>query len=260
MANKFRFGAPCGNEYGKYVGGKAGDQKQTGTDDYKGECRFTDYDAWYTYVARPKKKYAEKIATAMEQLVNNKHIGYSQGKTRTSLYPLAREKGWNIAKVSKNCECDCSSGTSVCINASGISVPSDMSTATTYNALKQTGCFTITKANGKVTELKRGDIVWKPNYHIAVVCTESDEPKVGAKCVLLANVRLRTGAGKKFKVRQADNLAPACKKLCMAKTGDAILKVGSIITPIEVDGTWLKIKSGWLCWRNADGKTLIRRK
>lgn len=97
------------DERGRYVGGQAGNQSGTelnvrGYYDKpwdRGLIRFRDGAA------------ATRCAGAMSAAVGNMRIGYDQGQ-RNSLLPLARAAGWDLAAVSRDCECDCSSLAGVC--------------------------------------------------------------------------------------------------------------------------------------------------
>lgn len=106
--------ASC-DERGKYVGGQAGNQ--SGTE--------LNSRAWYAYSwkyvirfkdASAAKRCAEEAANA----VANMMIGYDQGQ-RNTILPLAEAAGWNLSKIAKACECDCTSLASVCAIAAGAS-------------------------------------------------------------------------------------------------------------------------------------------
>lgn len=162
------------DENKKAHGGKAGDQT--------GKEVFTR--SWYShpwaYVIRAKdSKARERIAKAMEQACANNNIGYDQYQ-RTTLFALAKEKAWDISKVAKKCECDCSSLVAVCVNAAGISVSKDIYTGNQKSALANTGKFNIytdVKYTKSDAYLMRGDILLG-NGHTAIVL--SDGAKVSA--------------------------------------------------------------------------------
>ena len=165
-----KIGHAVQDERGKARGGAAGDQ--TG--------REVTTRSWYnkpwTTVIRPRKATAaEKIATAMEQACSNNKIGYDQGQ-RTTLYPYAKEAGWNLSKVTAQCECDCSSLVAVCVNAAGITVSKDMYTGNERSLLEKTGEFEILTADkytGDDAYLKRGDILLGKG-HTAVVLSDGE--------------------------------------------------------------------------------------
>ena len=159
------------DERGKANSGKAGDQ--TGKEVYK---RTWYSKPWHT-VFRPKSAtVAEKIAKAMEQACANNNIGYDQYQ-RTTLYTLAKAKGWDISKVATKCETDCSALVAVCCNAAGIAVSKDMYTGNEKTVLNGTGKFTIytaAKYVGGSSYLKRGDILLG-NGHTAIVLSNGDK-------------------------------------------------------------------------------------
>ena len=162
------------DERGKAKGGAAGDQ--TGKEVYK---RTWYSKPWHT-VFRPKSAaVAEKIAKAMEQACANNNIGYDQYQ-RTTLYTLAKAKGWDISKVTTKCETDCSALVAVCCNAAGVTVSKDMYTGNEAAVLKGTGKFTVyteSKYIGGSSYLKRGDILLG-NGHTAIVLSNGDKVAV----------------------------------------------------------------------------------
>ena len=164
------------DERGKAKGGAAGDQ--TGKEVYK---RTWYSKPWHT-VFRPKSAViAEKIAKAMEQACANNNIGYDQYQ-RTTLYTLAKAKGWDISKVADKCETDCSALVSVCCNAAGVTVSKDMYTGNEAAVLKGTGKFTVytaAKYVGGSDYLMRGDILLG-NGHTAIVLSNGGKTEATA--------------------------------------------------------------------------------
>lgn len=162
------------DERGKANSGKAGDQ--TLKEVYK---RTWYSKPWHT-VFRPKSAtVAEKIAKAMEQACANNNIGYDQYQ-RTTLYTLAKAKGWDISKVTVKCETDCSALVAVCCNAAGVTVSKDMYTGNETAVLKGTGKFTVytaAKYVGGSSYLKRGDILLG-NGHTAIVLSDGEKVAV----------------------------------------------------------------------------------
>ena len=170
-----RIGSARIDERGKISGGKAGDQ--TGTE----VCT----QSWYLHskgwrVFRPIFVAAAKdIAACMEAACANNHIGYDQGE-RNTLYNAAKQYNFDVSKVKKDVETDCSALVRVCCAYAGIST-GDFTTATEANALLRTGLF-IEKTGAQFTKksdyLKRGDIlVTCSKGHTVVVL--SDGPKAG---------------------------------------------------------------------------------
>lgn len=161
------------DERGKANSGKAGDQ--TLKEVYK---RTWYKKPWHT-VFRPKSpEIAEKIAKAMEQACANNNIGYDQYQ-RTTLFDLAKAKKWNISKVDKKCETDCSALVAVCCNAAGVTVSKDMYTGNQKSVLKGTGKFTIYTDSKYVNSsdyLMRGDILLGDG-HTAIVLSNGTKVK-----------------------------------------------------------------------------------
>lgn len=153
------------DERSKASGGAAGDQTK------KEVCTRAWYSHPWTAVIRPNNAFiGEKIATTMEDICANDHIGYDQSQ-RTTLYTQAKAKNWDCSKITTKCETDCSATVAVCVNAAGISISKDMYTGNEKSLLKATGKFTIyetSKYTGATTYLRRGDILLG-NGHTAVV-------------------------------------------------------------------------------------------
>ena len=151
------------DEYGKASGGKAGDQKQKASPDYKGEVsmqNFYDVGKW-GYVLRAKEvQDATSIAVAMYRACCNPNIGYNQNqRLQIITYGTNAQKPIN---------CDCSSLVRQCVREAGIEVGN----FTTYNeasVLAATGQFEkITYKKGMALYL--GDIlVTKTKGHTVIV-------------------------------------------------------------------------------------------
>ena len=160
-----------GNEWGGTHGGQPGDQTLT-------EVYTRDwYDFQYGIVFRPKDlTIADKIAVAMEQACANDNIGYNQSN-RISLYNAAKEKNWDLSKITKKVDTDCSALVCVCCNAAGLKVPNDNWTGIQKKYLLATGAFdtfTTTDYLKRSDKLRRGDILLREGYHTVVVLTNGD--------------------------------------------------------------------------------------
>ena len=98
------------------VNGEPGDQ--TG-----GEvCIRTWYDkGWTSMAIHPDPDVRERHAQAVEDACKNDNIGYSQygASNRNTLNIQAKKVGYDLAKVKKKCNCDCSSLQNVAAVASG---------------------------------------------------------------------------------------------------------------------------------------------
>lgn len=145
-------------------GGAAGDQ--TG-----GEvCTRSWYNGGWQFVARAKEAaVAEKMAAACEAGCANDLVGYDQSG-RNTLMEEARAVGFDLAKITNACECDCSSFMAVCAAAAGILIPSGNAptTSTLKKVLQNTGAFEILTDSKYLTSdkyLLRGDILCKAASH-----------------------------------------------------------------------------------------------
>lgn len=162
------------DENGKARGGEPGDQ--TG----KEVCTrkwYQNTKGWRVFRAIDPI-VSEKIACDMKAACANPFIGYDQTDRRT-LYEASKPLGFDCARVTTPCECDCSSLVQVCVLFAGVKVGS-FNTASEPEALLKTGAF-IELTGEKYTEssdyLRTGDIlVTKTKEHTCVVL--NDGPKV----------------------------------------------------------------------------------
>ena len=128
------------DEKGKAKNGKSGDQT--------GKEVFTRnwYDGDWAFLARAKDpEVAKEIAKAATAGCANGHIGYDQNQ-RNTLLTRAKAVDWDLAKIDKPCESDCSSFVTCCVQAAGIEIWSGGNAPTTSNlktALKKTNAFDI---------------------------------------------------------------------------------------------------------------------
>lgn len=151
------------DERGKASGGKAGDQKQKSTPDYKGEVsmqNFYDVGKWGYILRANEVNVASNIALAMTIACNNPNIGYNQARRLDII-----KDGTHSTKPTS---CDCSSLVRQCIREAGIDVV-NFTTANEAAVLVATGRFTkLTYTNG--TPLYLGDIlVTKTKGHTVIV-------------------------------------------------------------------------------------------
>lgn len=170
-------GSARGDEKGGATGGKAGDQKQTGTPDYKGEVSRQE---WYKhsknwYVFRAKDPEArEQIALNTEESSDNPNVGYDQGENRT-LLAEAKKVGLIAKNVKTKCETDCGQLQRLGILRAGIDI-SDFYTANMKEAIEATGkfyVFTDAAHCNYSTRLIRGDILCtRTKGHTVCVLTD----------------------------------------------------------------------------------------
>ena len=166
-------GSARSNESGGINGGKAGDQ--TG-----GEVSTQN---WYLhskgwYVLRPKRpEVAEIIAKTMEGMCANNNFGYCQDH-RLSGYNAAKEQNFDVTKVTKPAEIDCSEGVRICAAAAGIYV-SDFYTGNEVEVLVASGEFELIDdpmVCNFSNYLERGDIlVTQTKGHTVVVLSDGED-------------------------------------------------------------------------------------
>ena len=163
------------DENGRAYNGKAGDQtgKEVSTQSW-----YLSSKGWRVYRAK-NPAVAEKIAQCMERACANAHIGYDQYQ-RNTLYKVAEPFGFDTAKVTTNCETDCSALVRVCCAYAGITgLPAEFRTANMPTYLAKTGAFEELKGS-KYTDqslyLGRGDIlVTRVSGHTVVVLTNGSK-------------------------------------------------------------------------------------
>ena len=171
MATKIKIGHASISENNS-INGSAGDS--TGREVYINED-FSITGLSPDLVLRPKtQKLAENSAKACEAGCANDHIGYSQNG-RNTLYSLAKDVEYDLSKVNKDCNTDCSAFMTVCAIAGGskISYGSNAPTTTNMRArFKQSGDYTIITGSKYLTStdyLKRGDILVCEGSHTVMV-------------------------------------------------------------------------------------------
>ena len=158
------------DERGKASGGKAGDQKQTTTPDYKGEVSMQSFyvssKGWNILRAKDPA-VAANIALAMTIACNNPNIGYNQARRLDII------KAGTHATAPTSC--DCSSLVRQCVREAGIEV-GNFTTANEAAVLVGTGQFEKI-AYTKSTPLYLGDIlVTKTKGHTVVVTSGQTRP------------------------------------------------------------------------------------
>ena len=168
-----KVGSARGDERGKARGGTAGDQ--TGKE--------VSTQAWYKHskgwrVFRALNAAAgPKMAQCMQMACDNSKIGYDQGQ-RNSLYTEAQRYGFDVSKVTKAVETDCSALTRVCAAYAGIMLE-NYNTTSEPSVLLKSGKFqelTGAKYTDSANYLRAGDIlVTKTKGHTVIVL--NDGPK-----------------------------------------------------------------------------------
>lgn len=158
------------DERGKAKGGKAGDQKQKTSPDYKGEVSMQNFyvssKGWYILRAK-NPDIAANIALAMTIACNNPNIGYNQARRLDII-----KAGTHATQPTS---CDCSSLVRQCIRESEIEV-GNFTTANEVNVLMATGHFDKLTYKAGMT-LYIGDIlVTKTKGHTVIVVSGSVRP------------------------------------------------------------------------------------
>lgn len=173
------------DENGKAVGGSAGDQTK------KEVCTRAWYKGGWHTVLRPKSKtLAEKSAKACEAACSNNKVGYDQ-YGRNTLHKQAKAVGFDLAKITTACECDCSSLMHVCAIAGGANLEygsNGMTTSTMVDVLTASGDYEKLTASKYLTtdaNLQRGDILVKSGHTVMVL-----EDGANAKAPATVTVKL----------------------------------------------------------------------
>jgi len=163
------------DEKNNIVGGKAGDQKQTTTTDYKGEVaqeKFYVHSSGWNII-RPKDEHtADNLAALMTIACDNKNLGYNQYNR------LGVVKHGITTKIPT--DCDCSSLVRECVIESTGRDPGNFNTSTETKMLLATGLFTDMGAfiSQSKTPVYNGDIlVTKVKGHTVIVTSGNPRTK-----------------------------------------------------------------------------------
>lgn len=172
MSATVYIGNAVGDEHGKASGGEPGDQ--TGKE-LRIQPWYQNKKGWRVF--RPKSsEVAAMLVYDMTVACESPFIGYDQ-KQRNTLYQAAKSVGFDCAKVTDYCECDCSSLVRVCLAYAGIKTD-NFNTASEPNVLLKTGEFEeVTEHTDSPDWLTAGSIlVTAVKGHTAIVL--NDGPKV----------------------------------------------------------------------------------
>lgn len=212
-------GNAVGDEHGHASGGEAGNQ--TGKE-LRIQPWYKNKKGWRVFRAK-SADVRKALADDMRSACKNPYIGYDQ-RERNTLYRVAANDGFNCAKVTTSCECDCSSLVRVCLAYAGIIVR-DFNTASEPARLMATGDFeelTDTKYTDGSAYLMEGDILCTAvKGHTAIVLNDGDkahepEPVPTAQYVEVV--------GRRVRVREGDNVKS--KTLEIVKKGDLLPFLG----------------------------------
>ena len=181
------------DEHRHSSGGQAGDQTKI---EVSMHSYYKHPKGWYVLRAKDTN-VANKIAKAMKDACNNQHIGYDQSQ-RNTLYNEAKKKEnkFDVSKVKKDVETDCSALVRVCVNYAGIAL-GNITTKIERSKLLNTGKFRdvtekVNLNNGKGLEV--GDILVTktPGHTVAVVGVYNDTEQYKAKVNVNTTLNVRT--------------------------------------------------------------------
>lgn len=149
-------GSARSDERGKITGGKAGDQK--GGKEVSTQSWYRHKKGWRTFRCKDPAK-AKKMAKAMHMLCDTNLVGYDQWQ-RDTLYEALELVGFDLLRLDKAVETDCSALIRVCAACAGIYLP-DFTTGGQAKAMLASGAFVELKGskyNDQSTYLGEGDV------------------------------------------------------------------------------------------------------
>ena len=137
---------------------------------------FYIYPGGYSYVLRPTDpNIAEKAALACEKGCKNNFVGYGQ-PDRNTAHSEAQRVGYDLEKINRPCNTDCSAYMTLCEIAAGVKGLEYVGNAPTTRNMKQaflrTGQFTLLTDPKYLTGseyLKRGDVLVAEGHHTVMV-------------------------------------------------------------------------------------------
>lgn len=240
-------------------------------------CTGTWYsmDSNTSYVLRPKTRaLAEAQAQACEAGCANDCIGYDQ-TNRNTLHTQAKNVDYDLSKITKKCETDCSEFMTICAIAAGVTELEHTGNAPTTRTMRSkfgaTGKYEILTDKKYLTSsayLKRGDIIVKPGSHTFMVLsdgtkvstdTEVSTYKAGTVYTLQVELKVRTGPGTNYTAKKHSELTAGGQAADQDK--DGCIDAGTRVTCQEVkqvgDDIWIRCPSGWLA-AYYSGKTYIK--
>ena len=180
ISDTVRIGQATADEKGGVKGGKAGDQ--TGGEVSMSNWSYSsgdNYNTWNT-VFRAKDASARlRIAQAAIDACNNNHIGYDQNSPdRKSCFKVAQKVGFDLSKITTDCELTCSELANVCIAAAGLKsyLPENKMAYvdSLRSKLKDSSEFvryTVSAFTSKNDKLIPGDIIMSDGHTAIVVKT-----------------------------------------------------------------------------------------
>ena len=172
-------GSARSDERGKAAGGRAGDQKKG-----REVCTQEWYRhklGWRTFRCKDPAK-AKKMAEAMRMLCDTDLLGYDQWQ-RDTLYDALKAVGWDLCRLDRAVETDCSALIRVCAACADIFLP-DFTTGGQAKTLLASGEFVELKGekyNSQSAFLGAGDVqVTCSKAHTVMVLTDGVKYEGGA--------------------------------------------------------------------------------
>lgn len=166
------------DENGKYVGGKAGDQKQTSsTFDTKGEvsiqslASFIGSKKWYIVRAKTVAN-AKALASAMKTACNNANVGYNQN-SRLEIVTYGVDAKYPVNS-------DCSSLVRACVIKATGKDPGNFITSNEPAILKNTGLFDAAVIYTSASIIYEGDILVTQGKGHTGICVEGNARDVSS--------------------------------------------------------------------------------
>lgn len=159
------------DENGRSRGGKPGDQSGKEGRFQAWYAKGSNGKGWQDVFRAKKAAVRKKIAKNMIALVDNPHVGYNQD-ARLTLDREARKVNYDFAKITTNCDTDCSQATAECIIGAGIPIDPDMYTGNEKQLIERTGQFKTYDGKSYIAsdqKLKVGDILFKIGHSAVVV-------------------------------------------------------------------------------------------
>lgn len=173
----------CGHdERNKYTGGKAGDQTST-------EWVITAwYDRpWNCVLRYPYDNIREELGDMAEKAARNNHVGYDMWQRKTYWEQL-QKVGYDPARITTDCEADCSSGVTANAKALGFihniqalkDIPEDTYTENMMANFRKAGFEVLTdkKYTKSQDYLLRGDILLNHKKHVTTNLTDGKFAKI----------------------------------------------------------------------------------
>ena len=196
-----------------------------------------------------------KIADDMEAGCRNDHLGYGQNHRDTALV-AAKPYGYDLSKVTKNVEVDCSKLVQICCLYAGIKV-GDFSTGTEVATLRKTGAFDVfTDAAHcqKSDNLVRGDIlVTKTKGHTVVVTSAGRNTHTAA--VAEGSVSIDKARSSNSAIAGTYTTTASLNMRSGAGTGKKIIAVLSTGTKVRCYGYYTAIAGTKWYLVSVNGKT-----